>query len=92
MIDKIPTQAEGEAKPVCCGTCGSQLPEPAGLDWLAFQLRKSYWAPDYMSVLVRLAWQLLDKEEQEGWRRVARSAQALSNMLENAKQQKEPSQ
>jgi len=57
-----------------CDKCGSLLADPTGLDLLAFQLRNAYWKHDSIKDLPILAWQLLDSEEQEKWRRVALAA------------------
>jgi hypothetical protein len=62
--------AMGQAR---CDRCGSQLPDPTGLDLLAFQLRNAYWQADFMDGVPH-PWQLLDEPEREKWRCVARVA------------------
>jgi hypothetical protein len=57
----------------CCDRCGSQLPDPTGLDLLAFQLRNSYWKDDFIDGKPH-PWQLLDAVEHEKWRCVAHAA------------------
>jgi hypothetical protein len=61
----------------CCDKCKSPLPDPTGLDLLAFQLRNGFWEPNYVVGLPVPAWQFLEEEEQESWRRVARIAMEL---------------
>lgn len=63
-----------------CEHCKSPLPDPIGIDLLAFQLRNAYWAKDFLNGVFPPAWQLLDIEEQDRWRCVANFAQAQFNI------------